>query len=223
VTDREDRTILPVVTGSRRPAPAFVLAVVLLAAGASGAGAEPATYSVVASKSAVRIHVGKAGALSFVGHRHEVTAPVTGTVRADAEHLASSSLDLTFASGGLRVVPEGEPKGDAPRVESVMQGPKVLDVARFPEIRFRSKQVAGQASSPGRYDLRVIGDLTLRGVTRELTIPVQVTLEGRTLTAVAQATVRHDQFGMEPVSAGGGTVKVANEIGIDFRIVAERP
>ena len=28
------------------------------------------------------------------------------------------------------------------------------------------------------------------------------------------------QFGMKPVSAGGGTVKVKNEIGVDYRIVA---
>ena len=59
-------------------------------------------------------------------------------------------------------------------------------------------------------------------MTRVLDVPMTVTVEGRALTAVGRATIRHDQFGMTPVSAGGGTVKVANEIVIDLRIVAEQ-
>ena len=64
------------------------------------------------------------------------------------------------------------------------------------------------------------GELTLHGVTRALTLPVHVEVAGETLTASGKATIRHDQFGMQPVSAGGGTVKVKNEIAIDYRLVA---
>lgn len=147
---------------------------------------------------------------------------MTGTVTADTAAVSASSLDLRFASARLHVLPEGEPAGDAPKVEEAMHGPEVLDASRFPDIRFVSKKVQGQGSG-GSYDLTIVGDLSLHGLTRELTVPVKVTLEGRTLTATGQATLRHDQFGMKPVSAGGGTVKVANEIRLDFRIVAERP
>lgn len=201
----------------------FIVTSVLLALGAAAfARASEATYAVVESKSSVLIHVGKSGALSFAGHRHEVQAPVSGTVTADPAHLSASSVDLTFASGRLRVLPEGEPSGDAPKVEEVMHGPKVLDAVRFPEIHFRSKTVNGRALSGDGYDLSLVGELSLRGVTQEITIPLKVTLNGRSLTAVGHATLRHDQFRMKPVSAGGGTVKVANEIRIDFQIVAER-
>jgi polyisoprenoid-binding protein YceI len=198
----------------------------LLAAGAvvflaAVAAAEPVRFTVVEAKSSVRIHVGKSGAFSFAGHRHEVEAPVSGTVTADAAALSASSVDLRFASARLRVLPEGEPEGDAPKVEDVMHGAQVLEAGRFPEIRFVSKHVEGQRSGEA-YDLRIVGDLTLHGVTAELTVPVRVALDASTLTATGQATVRHDQFGLKPVSAGGGTVKVANEIRIEFRIVAER-
>ena len=37
---------------------------------------------------------------------------------------------------------------------------------------------------------------------------------------VGKTVLRHSEFGMKPVSAGGGTVKVKNEIGVDYRIVA---
>jgi polyisoprenoid-binding protein YceI len=103
-----------------------------------------------------------------------------------------------------------------------MRGSSVLDALRFPDVRFRSKTVGGRVVSPGNYELSLAGELTLHGVTQEITVPVKVTIDGRTLIATGQTTLRHDQFGMTPVTAGGGTVKVANEIRIDFRIVAEQ-
>lgn len=177
---------------------------------------------MVESKSSVRVHVGKSGLLSFAGHLHEVQAPASGTINANPSSLASSSVELTFASARLSVSPEGEPKGDAPKVEEVMRGQSVLDVLRFPEIRFRSKTVIGKPLSPAHYELTITGELSLHGVSREIRVPVKVTIEGSTLIATGETTIRHDQFDMKPVTAGGGTVKVANEIRIDFRIVAER-
>ncbi len=200
----------------------FVALSGLLLVSAAPASATGAAYAVVESKSSVQVHVGKSGLLSFAGHRHEVEAPVSGTVTADPANLPGSSVDLTFASARLRVAPDGEPSGDAPKVEEVMRGPEVLDTIRFPEIRFRSKTIAGRSLSPGSYDLNIVGELSLHGVTREITVAVKVTLDGGALTATGQTTLRHDQFGMKPVSAGGGAVKVANGIRIDFKIVAEQ-
>ena len=189
---------------------------------ASAAGAAPATYVVDGARSTVRVHVGKSGAFSFAGHRHEVDAPVAGTIAADPDNLSASSVDLVFEAGRLRVLPEGEPAGDAPKVEEIMRGPRVLDAAQFPSIRFRSKAVTGRAEAPGTVELSVVGELALHGIAKELTIPVRVTTEGGSLVAAARVVLRHDQFGMKPVSAAGGSVKVANEIAIDLRIVAER-
>jgi polyisoprenoid-binding protein YceI len=204
-------------------APFIVMSVLLVLRSAALAGAAATTYPVVESKSTVLIHVGKSGAFSFAGHRHEVEAPVSGTITADPVNLAASSVDLTFASARLRVLPEEEPSGDAAKVQEAMHGPAVLEVVRFPTIHFRSKRVTGRALSSGAYELGLVGELSLHGVTREITVPVKVTLDGRSLTSVGKATLRHDQFEMKPVSAGGGTVRVANEIEIDFKIVAEQP
>ncbi len=115
----------------------------------AGVWAADASYRVVEAKSSVRVHVGKSGLLSFAGHLHEVQAPVTGTVTVNPENLGASSVDLTFTSARLGVLPEG----DAPRVEEIMRGPSVLDALRFPKIRFRSKMVGGRVVSPGNYEL----------------------------------------------------------------------
>lgn len=183
--------------------------------------AAPRAYVVDAGASAVQIHVGKSGVFSFAGHKHEVVAlRFEGTIDADPDDLARSSVAMTFEAPGLRVVAEGEPAGDAPKVQEAMSGPKVLDVARFPAITFRSRAVSGRRSAEGVYDLQVAGELSLHGVARPVTVPVRVELSGGVLTATGRTAVAQRAFGIEPVSAGGGTVKVKNEVGIEFKIVA---
>ena len=182
-----------------------------------------ATYTVNDGRSSVLVHVGKSGALSFAGHHHEIQAPVSGRITADPADVGASSVDLTFPTARFRVLPANEPAGDPPKVEEAMRGPGVLESSRFPEVHFRSKRVTGAAASGSAagYSLQITGDLTIHGVSKEMTFPVTVTTEGKVLTATGHATIRHDQFGLSPVSAGGGTVKVKNEIEIDFKIVAQ--
>ncbi len=185
------------------------------------ASAAPRTYVIDASASAVRVHVGKSGVFGFAGHTHEVAAErFEGRVQADPEDLARSMGELSFDAAALKVSAEGEPAGDAPKVQEVMSGPKVLDVARFATIRFRSQQVTGKRLAEGVYELQVTGELSLHGVARSVTVPVRVELAGNTLTASGRTTLGQRAFGIEPVSAGGGTVKVKNELGIEFKIVA---
>jgi polyisoprenoid-binding protein YceI len=183
--------------------------------------AAPRTFVVDPAASSVRVHVGKSGAFSFAGHHHEVVAPsLSGEVTADPADLAASAVALTFQAAALKVQPEGEPAGDAPKVEEVMRGPKVLDAVRFPAITFKSQRVSGREAGGGTYDLELAGEIALHGVTRALTLPVHVEVSGDTLTASGKAVLRHDQFGMQPVSAAGGSVKVKNEIALEYRIVA---
>lgn len=201
--------------GSLRPSVsllAFLLAV--------PAAAASRTYAVDGGASEVRIHVGKSGALGFAGHTHEVVAPVKGEVAANADDLGASSVSLTFDTADMKVLPEGADAGDAPKVAEAMKGPKLLDVARFPTVTFKSQKVSGKPGAAGAFDLELAGEMTIHGVTKPLTLPVHVEVAGGTLTATGKTVLRHDQFGLEPISAGGGTVKVKNEIGVTYRIVA---
>jgi polyisoprenoid-binding protein YceI len=144
---------------------------------------------------------------------------VEGRISADGEDLAASTVALTFGAGALTVLAEGEPAGDPAKVQEVMRGPRVLDVARFPQVTFRSRAVAGRVASPGVYELQVTGDLSVHGITRAFTLPVKVEVGGDGLTASGVTVIRHDQFGMEPVSVAG-VVKVKNEIRVTYRFVA---
>jgi polyisoprenoid-binding protein YceI len=197
-----------------------VLSALPAALSAPPAAAAARTYAVDAGASEVRIHVGKSGAFGFAGHTHEVTAPVKGEVVADPDNLGGSRVSLTFDTGEMKVLAEGEPAGDPPKVEEAMKGPKLLEVSRFPTITFKSQKVTGRPAAGGAYDLELAGEMNIHGVTHALTLPVHVEVAGQTLTATGKAVLRHDEFGLQPIAAGGGTVKVKNEIGVTYRIVA---
>ena len=196
--------------------------VLLLAALPATAAAEPRSYTLDPEASVVRIDVGRSGLFAFAGHRHEVVAPrFRGTVRADPADLSASSVEVVFESAALRVTGRGEPPAEVPKVQEAMTGPKVLDVARFPEIAFRSQRVGGRATGPGVYELALAGELTLHGVTRPFTVPLRVELKEDELVASGQVTLRQKDFGIQPLSVGG-VVNVKNELGVDFRLVGRR-
>ena len=195
--------------------------VLLVGAGAPESGTALA-FRVDASASRVTIQVGKAGLFKFAGHEHEVSAlGFSGDVVAHPADLSRSSVRLTFEAAALKVTGSGEPPEDLPKVQEAMSGPRVLDVARFPEMRFDSRKVGGRRTPEGSWEIEVTGDFRLRAETRSLTLPMRVQLAGDTLTATGRVTIRHSDFGLEPISVAG-VVKVKNELVIEYRIVARR-
>jgi polyisoprenoid-binding protein YceI len=185
------------------------------------AAAATTTFAVDASASSVLAHVGKTGIVSFAGHEHDVVArSLRGEVVADFDDLPRSSVDISVNARSLTVADRDEPAEDVPKVQQAMTGPKVLNVARFPIIRFRSREVTGKRLSPGLYDLRVTGDLWLHGATKIMTVPIRLEVRGDTLTGTGNMVVKQTEFGIEPVVAAGGLVKVEDEVTVSFRIVA---
>ena len=182
--------------------------------------AGPTAWTIDAEKSAVTIHVGKAGLLSFAGHEHEVRAPqVTGEVSAVPEDLAQSHVTLTFATAALKVEEKGEPAGDAAKVQEAMLSPKVLDTGRFPTVIFTSTRVSGRSPSAGVYDLEVTGDLSLHGVTKSVVLPLRVEAGAGSLKATGHLEIKQTDYGIDPVTVAG-VVKVKNALTIDYAIVA---
>lgn len=191
-----------------------VLALVL----ASPSGAAERTYAVEAGESRLTIEVDRAGLFSFAGHRHEIAVTgIEGRIVADPDSLARSSVSLRLPAAGLRVTGRGEPGEDVPKVQARMESAAVLDVARFPEILFRSTAVEGREAG-SVWNLRVTGELTLRNVSRPIVLPLRVTLSADRLEASGQVVIRQREFGLQPISVAG-VVKVKDELGIDYKIV----
>jgi polyisoprenoid-binding protein YceI len=141
-------------------------------------------------------------------------------VVADFDVLARSSVDISANAMSLKVTGRDEPREDVPKVQQAMTGPEVLDVARFPSIRFRSRAVSGKRLSPGLYQLAVNGELWLHGATKPMTVPIRLEAHGDTLTGTGKMVIKQTEFGIQPVVAAGGLVKVEDEVTVSFRIVA---
>ena len=57
-------------------------------------------------------------------------------------------------------------------------------------------------------------------MTRELSFPVEVSLDGPVLTVTGMVKLKQTHFGIKPVRAAGGTVRVKDQVRVSFRIVA---
>jgi len=200
--------------------PAYRLWLALLL---SLAPAQAATrrFAIDSNTSIVRIHVGKTGIAGFAGHEHEIVArSVRGDVAVDFADLSRSSVEVIINARSLTVLAAGEPEGDAPKVEQAMKGPGVLEVVRFPDILFRSRQVSGKRLSAASYGVTVSGDLSLHGAVRPVVVPLQIELQGDAMLATGKLVVKQTGFGIDPTMAAGGLVKVEDEVTVTFRIVA---
>jgi polyisoprenoid-binding protein YceI len=184
----------------------------------------PEQLTIDRAGTSITIQVGRAGVFRFAGHDHEIAAPsVQGQIILDRSDITSSRISVTFDATALKVTGKGEPADDVPEVQRVMLSEQVLDVQRYPTIAFQSRSISLAQRSADRMTLRIAGDLTLHGVTRPLTVPVTVRLTPGGLSADGQAMVRQTDFGIRPVTAGAGTVRVKDEIDVTFSVTARRP
>jgi polyisoprenoid-binding protein YceI len=183
--------------------------------------AAPRTFSIDEAKSSASAHVGKTGFASFAGHEHVVLArKMQGEVVLDAENLAQSSVDLIIDTRALKVREEGEPDGDAPKVEQAMRAPNQLAVDEHRTIHFRSSTVTGKQTGPGAFELAVAGDLSLHGVSKPFTVQIKAELKEKVLVAAGKLVIKLSDFGIEPTKAAGGLVKVENDVPVEFKIAA---
>jgi polyisoprenoid-binding protein YceI len=195
---------------------------VLLAVAAAGA-TKATTYVVDPVASQVVVHVEKAGLLSFAGHTHEVAAPVeSGLIVVDPDNLAASSVRVTFEVSALKVTGKGEPADDVPEVQETMESERVLDASRFATVTFVSREIRVIERHGDSARLRVTGDLTLHGVTYRQATEVSANISPTGVTASGTLKVKQTDFGIAPVTAAGGTVRVKDQVEVDFTLVARR-
>jgi polyisoprenoid-binding protein YceI len=196
---------------------------VVLAAAASRLEAQPRDYKVDPAASRVRIHLGRAGLMKFLGHDHEIEAPVAeGRVEVVDDDPTRSRVALRFESARLSIVPGNEPADDVPKVEERMRGPEVLEVARYPEIAFVSTAVRSQAKDGkdgSGIRIVVVGTLTLRDRSFPVELPLEVARETVGFTARGGLFLNLRDLGTEPPSVAG-VVKVADRFRLEFEIRA---
>lgn len=177
----------------------------------------PQKFLVRAQESLIQVHVGKSGLFKFLGDSHLIEASLQeGWIRFDPQHPERSRVQMSLRCGELTVKDPGRDPEERRKIQQRMLGKDVLDVEHFPLIRFRSRSI--RYLRDGRY--RVNGELSLHGKSEPIECRLQVRRDGSDLEAKGEFTVKQTDFGIKPVTAGLGTVRVRNEVGISFRILA---
>jgi polyisoprenoid-binding protein YceI len=151
---------------------------------------------------------------------------VRGTLTFDERDLAMGRTEVTIDARGLW---SGEPARDAH-----LKSADFLDVEHHPEIRFKG----GVSLRLGAREFKVLGDLTIRGVTRPAVLEVQFlgtwstpwwegnVDKGPKIRAgfAARTSINRHDFGVSwnsPLDAGGFVVGDEVEITIDAEAIRE--
>src|ERR1700676_1620473 len=139
---------------------------------------------------------------------------VTGTVVHDPQNPANSKVEATIDATTINTRDEQR--------DQHLKSAEFLDVAKYPKITFVSKKVTPVKPGEGK----VTGDLTIRGVTKEVTLDIEGPAPeardpwGNTKTGVSASTkINRKDFGLVynmPLETGG--VLVGEEVIIHLEV-----
>ena len=168
------------------------------------------TWTIDASHSTVEF-VAKHMMITTVKGRF---ADVSGTIVADEANIADSSVEVTMQAESLDTR-TGER-------DAHLRSPDFLDVDRYPTITFKSTSVRGTKEK-----FQVTGDLTIRDITKPITLDVEFGGEGKDPWGGTRASFSaHGKFDRRDygltwnVALETGGILVSNEVKINIEAQA---
>ncbi len=144
---------------------------------------------------------------------------ISGTIVYDEQDVSKSSADIVIEAASINT--------RVAKRDDHLRSPDFLDVANHPVITFKSRKV----EKAGDGILKMTGDLTIRGVTREVVLDVEgptpaiKDLQGKTrVGGSASAKIDRKDFGLtwnKAIETGGVVVGDEVEITIDVELVKD--
>jgi hypothetical protein len=184
-----------------------LLIAILVGGTAFAARGQEADRPIDAGRSTITVRVFKDGLFRAFADDHVIQAPLMdGSLDEAKPH-----VQIVFDASRLRVLDPSLSEKDRQDVQARMLGADVLDAKRFRWISFHS--ISMERREPGGWLIH--GELELHGNIRPLDVNV-VLDKGRYKGSVA---VKQSDFGIVPIRIMGGTVRVKDEVRIDFDIV----
>jgi polyisoprenoid-binding protein YceI len=139
---------------------------------------------------------------------------VSGTVNLDEKDITKSTVEATIDASSISTANE--------KRDTHLKSPDFLDVKSHPNITFKSKKVA-----KAKNGLKVTGDITIRGVTKEVVLEVAYTGKpvkgpqggGEVMGATATTKLNRMDFGAKwNVPLEGGGVLVGNDVHVEIDV-----
>jgi len=195
----------------------ILLSSVLTVQGQSGR-----TYSINASESSIWVLVGKSGLFSAFAHEHEIgVKSFSGRIILPKSGASGASLELEIDTKSFIVLDKKVSDKDRSEIFNAMHN-EVIESAKFQKITFKSTSVSDlKQTGENGYSFTLNGDLNLHGLTKRIAVPVTATLTPQRIRATGKYTLKQTDYDIKVYSAAGGSVKVKNDVVINFDIVAK--
>ena len=139
-----------------------------------------------------------------------------GTIEVNREHPEQSTVTVTIDAASIDT-------GIAKRDDHLRR--ELFNVARYPEIAFKSRGVKQTGANTGE----IAGNLTMRGVTRPITLQVQLLSDPEGLAKnptsrwrATTAPLKRSQFGLEFSKSAETVSMIADDVAVDIEIEAQR-
>jgi polyisoprenoid-binding protein YceI len=185
----------------------FAFAAPALIALSSQAFAAPETYTFDKGHTEVRFCWNHLGISRQCAH----FTSFDGELVYDEANPGKSTLSVTFKTGSIETL--------VPVFNEHMKGEKLFDAAKFPEITFKSAKFEKISDKAGK----VTGDLTIKGVTKPVTLDVSLNFMGphpvkKTpwIGVAAATTVKRTDYGVSlyaPAVSDDITIEIQTEMG----------
>lgn len=171
------------------------------------------TWSVGPAAGELRIRTGVAGRAAKMGHRLTIAMNSwEATVRWAGEKPTSAELtvevdSLAVISGEGGIKPLAGPEKSVARSNAL----KSLDAKKFPQIRFVADDIAKTADG-----YRLTGTTEIHGTARAQVVDLKVEDGGDVWALSAAVRITQSDFGVQPYSLFMGSLKVADEVTVEF-------
>lgn len=143
--------------------------------------------------------------------KHEV---VNGTFHVQSGSIAFD-ISVPKISGLIIVMADSGKTGNGSRDRKMYND--ILKVEQFATITFEPKSYAGTLAPSGDSNLQVTGIFTLLGTPHEITLPMQVHIDGAGATAKGHFVVPYIQWGLKDPSFL--IWKASHDVAIDLNLV----
>jgi len=182
------------------------------------ATAEPISYALLGNKGLLYVKVFKDSSL---GHNHAMKAVGwSGKATIDSANLSTCSISITVPVNNLQVDQLAVRKiagfdgdmsdGDRKKIKINMLSKNQLWADKYRNIRFESTSCEGSGET-----ITLKGKFTLRGVTNNVSIPVQLKADDQELSLKGMMSLKATSYGFEPYSLFG-VVGNKDEMSIHF-------
>jgi len=167
------------------------------------AAAEPTTYILEANDESL---IGFTG-YKVTGNQQGGWSEFAGTVELPEGTIESGKINIVIQMASLF-------SGNSILTET-LHDESWFNIAGFPEATFTSSKI--EKTDEG---YKVTGDLTMRGITKNISFPAQIAIEGDQLKTQAKFALNRSEWGIKSEGFAGDLVQ--DEVVVEFDVVANK-